>query len=240
VKLHLTIVKDADVGVVGGQTIVANVVVVHREKKPPHEFYYIIVYKKSMSTNDTLVWMTSLQGRVVDVGVNLMRKISQQSLARPPCVVFDVDSTLLINNDNGNDSFKVQRVGKTLFDFAAAENIPIYIVTARAKSKWALNYLVKQLRTLGYDDSKIKGIYMQSKEFIDNDDGGAKFKVEARKQIGATHTIVLNAGDRWGDVIDVEHTQTLADQIPSAENIYVGIRPAEPFTVYSVKFPEED
>jgi len=203
-------------------------------------FYYIIVYKKNMSTNDSLVWMTSREGRVVDVGVNLIHKVSQQNLHKPPCVVFDVDETLIRNNYNDDDTFKVHRVGKSLFDFTAFKNIPIYIVTARAKSKWALQYLMKQLRAAGYDDTKIKGIYMQPKEFIDNNDGGAAFKAQARKKIGAEHTIVLNAGDRWGDVIDkdIDTARTLADQIPQAKNIYVGIRPSEPFTLYSVKFPE--
>lgn len=185
---------------------------------------------------DSLVWMTGLGTRAANVAVNLMHRLSQQPLARPPCVVFDVDATLLVNHET-NDSFKVQPVGKTLFDFAAQAGLPIYIVTARAKSPWALKYLVKQLRALGYDDSKIKGIYMQSKEFIANDDAGAAFKAVARQQIGASHTIVLNAGDRWGDVVQ---DNTLSNKIPSAENIYVGVRPAEPYTIYGVKFPEVD
>lgn len=195
-----------------------------------------------MATDDKLLWMTKNPNTAAQVGANIVDRALRWDLERPPCMVFDVDETLILNNPNDDDTFKVQQVGKTLFDYGAARNIPIFIVTARAKSKWAVNYLMKQLRKAGYDTSNIKGAYLQPRTYVDKGDGGAAFKKMARDKIGADYTIVLNAGDRWGDHISHDNSTdkgTIAVNVPTTKDTYVGIAPRERHIVYGLKFPEE-
>ena len=152
--------------------------------------------------DDHLIWMTSNAAKAAQVGANVIDQSVAWGLKKPPAVVFDVDETLILNHPTDDDRFKVQPVGKALFEFASKRNVPVFIVTARAKSQWARRLLQKQLEKAGYDLSNVKGVYMQPKEFVGLEDGGAAFKKKARAQIEASHTIVLNAGDRWGDVTD--------------------------------------
>lgn len=191
------------------------------------------------SDSDKLLWMTSRPRRAAMVGANILQRSLAWNLPKPPCVVFDVDETLILNHPTKEDAFKTHPVGKSLFNYAAENNVPIFVVTARAKSQWAKNYLLKQLKHVGYDTSKIKGVYMQAKAWIDNDDGGAVFKKAAREKIAQTHTIVVNAGDRWSDVVTEHDTAKLQTRVPLTENIYVGIKPLESHTLYAMKFPDE-
>lgn len=193
----------------------------------------------SSDNDDKLLWMTSRPKRAAMVGVNLLQRSLKWNLKKPPCVVFDVDETLILNHPTNEDAFKVQNVGKALYQHAAQYNVPIFLVTARAKSQWAKNYLMKQLQHAGYDTTKIAGIYMQAKAWIDNEDGGAVFKHAAREKIGKTHTIVVNAGDRWSDVVTSHDSHMLETQVPYTENIYVGVKPSEPHTLYAMKFPDD-
>jgi predicted secreted acid phosphatase len=190
--------------------------------------------------NDELLWMTSNPYRAALVGANVMSQSKHWNLEKPPCVVFDVDETMLLNHPSGDDTFKTQKVGKSLFQHAAKENIPVFIVTARAKSQWAKKYLVEQLKATGYDLSNVRGIYMQSRAFIDNEDGGADFKRHARDKIGESYTIVVNAGDRWTDVLRNHSTSSsISGSVPYTTGVYVGVKPADPYTLYSIKFPDE-
>ena len=188
---------------------------------------------------DELVWMTTRPTRAALVAANILHRSFHWNLKRPACVVFDIDETLLLNNPLNNDTIKVQQVGKTLFDTAAEQDVPIFLVTARAKCTWTLKYIKEQLRSLGYDLSKIKGVYMQPKSFIENRDGGAVFKKQARKMIGENYTIVLNLGDKWGDVLTNFENEGIQKKVTQTKNTYIGIKPAESFTLYSMKFPDE-
>ena len=241
-KLPRSVVERPYMRVVRRKWIVpfyGMVIVVHKFRIESVDYYIIDNKKKMSSTNDKLLWMTSQPKRAAMVGVNLLHRAQQWNLKKPPCVVFDVDATLILNHPSKEDVFKTQKVGKALFQYAAQNNVPIYLLTARAKSQWSKNYLVKQLQQSGYDMTKVKGIYMQAKAWIDNQDGGAVFKKAAREKIGQTHTIVVNAGDRWSDVVTAHKSDALPNQVPYTDNIYVGIKPAESHTLYSMKFPDE-
>lgn len=187
--------------------------------------------------DDHLIWMTSNAAKAAQVGANVIDQSVAWGLKKPPAVVFDVDETLILNHPTDDDRFKVQPVGKALFEFASKRNVPVFIVTARAKSQWARRLLQKQLEKAGYDLSNVKGVYMQPKEFVGLEDGGAAFKKKARAQIGASHTIVLNAGDRWGDVTDPG--SSITKRVPNTSQAYVSLRPSEPQTLFGIKFPDE-
>ncbi len=194
---------------------------------------------QTVDEKDELLWMTTRPTRAALVAANILHRSFHWDLKKPPCVVFDIDETLLLNNPNNDDTIKVERVGKTIFDTAAEQNVAIFLVTARAKCNWTLKYIKEQLRTLGYDLSKVKGVYMQSKSFLENKDGGAVYKKAAREIIGNKYTIVLNLGDKWGDVLTNFDSNEVRRKVSQTKNTYIGIKPAEPFTLYSMKFPDE-
>ena len=59
------------------------------------------------------------------------------------------------------------------------------------------------------------------------------------KIIGEKYTIVLNLGDKWGDVLTNLEDEGIQKKVTQTKNTYIGIKPAEPFTLYSMKFPDE-
>ena len=191
----------------------------------------------SANDGDRLVWMTGNASKAAQVGANVIDQSAAWGLDKPPAVVFDVDETLILNQPGDDEGFKPHPVGKALYQFAAKRAVPAFIVTARGKSQWGRRYLEKQLRRAGYDLSNVKGVYMQPKGFHGMEDGGAAFKRQARARIGETHTIVLNAGDRWGDVTDP--AAPIVKRVPNTANVYVSVRPAEPHTLFGMKFPDE-
>ena len=211
--------------------------------------YYLLYDKKNTPRmnhsdfRDQVIWMSSRPSRVKGVAELVVDTALAMPLSKPPCFVFDVDETLLINHPKLDNYFRAQPVGKELFDLAVARNIPIFVVTARRKSKWTMAFVIAQLKRLGYQTDAIKGFYMVPKEHDNSDDrGGAGYKKRARQIIGADYHILLNCGDRWGDC--VLHHDNESDKGTVAEKIkyegrYVGLTSAEPHILHSIKFPEE-
>ena len=93
--------------------------------------------------------------------------------------------------------------------------------------------LKDRLEALGYDLSNVKKIYMVSKAFDDDDDYGGRFKREARSRIAKTHSILINAGDRWSDLSAGGEPE---DSAPS----YAIVDPQEEGVLQGIKFPEID
>ena len=122
-----------------------------------------------------------------------------------------------------------------MYEWAATNHVDIYLLTARRKSPDAFAFAKKQLSKLGYDLSAVRKVYMVSQEYDDDEDAGARFKRNVRKRLAKTHCIVLNAGDRWGDI-------TLSDQRPSGApsdtRVYMGIvSKGETAQLQGIKFP---
>lgn len=170
------------------------------------------------------------------------KKTKNKKNTKPLAACFDIDETLLRNSEyygrESEDEYSVQKCGKMLYGYCAKNNIAIFLVTARRKSNQAKEYVKRQLSDLGYDLSKVKGLYMTSMEFDHLEDAGAAFKKEARAKICENYTIIINAGDRWTDVASDEAARELEKNHES--NIYIGIVPNENGIVQGVKFPEFD
>lgn len=192
-------------------------------------------------TSDSVIWTTQNKNSALTVALTIVDNALQKALIRPPAAIFDVDETLLMNHAN-DDRFAVQETGKQMFEYLVERNVPVFLVTARRKSPWAFRYLMAQLERLGYHIPHISGVYMLSKEFDHMSDGGAAFKRAARQKIGEKYVVVLNAGDRWGDVMtnhdNGSSTGTAACNIKT-RNRYVGVSPEEPYVLHGVKFPDE-
>ena len=158
---------------------------------------------------------------------------------KPLAAIFDIDETLLKNSEyytKKEDLYAVQPCGKILYNYCVKNDIQIFLVTARRKSAEAKDYVVRQLRDLGYDLSDVK-LYMTSREYDHLNDAGAKFKAAARKKITQNYIVIMNCGDRWTDVSEKD-ADALEKEYPRDK--YVGIKPDEEGILHAIKFPEYD
>ncbi len=181
-----------------------------------------------------IVWTTQNAHRAAVVALASAQHALDLGTKLPPAAVFDIDETLLRNHPTNDDKVSVHPVGKRMYDWAAQNNVTVFLLTARRKSPDAFAFAKKQLAALGYDLSAVRKVYMVSSEYDDDEDAGAAFKRTVRTRIARAHSIVLNAGDRWGDV-------TLSERRPSgapAKNTYVGVVSNEPGVLQGIKFPE--
>lgn len=172
------------------------------------------------------------------VAINVATKFGRGLKKR--AAIFDIDETLLKNGEyygKSEDDYAVQPCGKMLFNWCVKNGVTIFLVTARAKSDRARDYAVEQLDKLGYDVKKnVKGLYMTSSEYDEEDDAGASFKAEARKKIlKEGYTVVMNCGDRWTDLVDPEDEEQCEEL---EEDMYIGIKPKDPQILHAIKFPE--
>ena len=115
-----------------------------------------------------------------------------------PAAVFDVDETLLLNHPSDDGRYRANPPVVALYDHVDA-GFDTYIVTARRKSDWSMNYLKKQLAGIGVRDPK--RIYMVTKAY-DRDPSASRFKRDARERIQTKHgaQIILNVGDQASDM----------------------------------------
>ena len=178
-----------------------------------------------------VLWTSANESNVATIAMMNAQRALDMGVRNTAAAVFDIDETLLRNR--GDDRVAVQPVGKKLFEFASAKGMDIYLVTARRKSKDSYEFAKKQLEALGYDLSNVKKIYMVSKAFDDDDDYGGRFKREARSRIAKTHSILINAGDRWSDLSAGGEPE---DSAPS----YAIVDPQEEGVLQGIKFPEID
>ena len=135
---------------------------------------------------------------IKDFTLRVLNKFKQD--ASKLAIVFDVDETLLLNHeDESLNKFAANKPIVDIYNHALKLGYDIFIITARRKSAWAKQYLLKQLKALGM--TKFKSIYMLSKEF-DQDPSASRFKLEARKRIRAKYEkqILCNIGDSISDL----------------------------------------
>ena len=189
----------------------------------------------TLSPNDSVVWASADPEKIVTAATRAAKRALDQKTRKPPAAIFDIDGTLLKNGDN--DSYAVQPIGKQLYDWCLAHEIPVFIITARRKSPKALEYLKLQLTKLGYDLSAVKGVYMLSKEYDDHDHDGF-FKESARAKLTNDYSIILNAGDKWSDVTN--KTEPPKNVTRADVDMYMCVSPAEPGILQGIKFPLEE
>jgi len=182
-----------------------------------------------------IVWISENPRNAAMVAIASAQHALNLGTRLPPAAVFDIDETLLRNR--ADDRVTVQPAGKQMFEWAAKNNVAIFLLTARRKSPDAFAFAKKQLRALGYGlKGNVRKIYMVSRAYDGDKDAGARFKRTIRQRIAASHSIVLNAGDRWGDV-------TLSTSAPAnapRENAYMGVVSGESGVLQGIKFPEVD
>lgn len=116
-------------------------------------------------------------------------------------VVFDIDATVLYNNNdqivNAEPNFKVQ----PLYDIARSLRIPVHFVTARIGTPENRAQTVRQLIALGFN--WFDSLYMRPVDTPATYDAIGRYKLSARRAIerAGNKRILLNVGDQWTDLL---------------------------------------
>ena len=150
-----------------------------------------------------------------------------------PVAVFDVDETLLFNHPDQEDTIGLNRNVRPVYTYLKRMRVPMYVVTARARTQGSYDYLRRQLEALGY--TGFQGMYLTPREYVD-DDSPARYKYDARAELQKHHTIILNVGDQITDHLGAE--QQLAQ--PVRRDMYYGLHDTAHPAQLSIKLPEFD
>ena len=123
--------------------------------------------------------------------------ISANEYDKPPAAVFDIDETLLLNDDSADCYlFRGNKpVLKAARDLHRA-GCTIFAVTARTESPTTEIFARNQLKKL--DCPPIEHIYAFP-EHRSVEGTASQFKWDARQAISDTHTVLINTGDQCSD-----------------------------------------
>ena len=141
-------------------------------------------------------------------------------LAAKPCIVLDIDGTVLLNEDDGATRCVLHF--HSLVQACVANGIAVFCVTARPEDKDNRAYTLRQLEKCNL--APVSHVYMRAP-----DAEYATYKYRARKNIAAHgFTVLLTVGDQWADVSvrdappEIKDDQTYVGQM--GDNLQFGIK----------------
>jgi hypothetical protein len=191
------------------------------------------VYNVDEQHPPNLLWSTTNGNVAAAAAIHVLETYGPH--VSKPCIVADVDETLLLNpEDESSGKFRINPPVKRIVQKAMEMNIPMYVVTARRKSHFGVDYLQHQMDKLHYNVTKT---YMMNKEFH-HLRSASPFKLEARKRIARQEgcTILVNLGDQASDMFLTTPTnKTFASHL--ADTKYHGIAYADGLCLLSIKLP---
>lgn len=150
---------------------------------------------------------------VEDVGMAVQWALAflgcMKSLAKSPCVVFDIDGTVLLNQEGGATKCVVPF--RRLLEACNANGIQVFYVTARTDTPSNRRYTVRQLEKCGVEN--MADLYMRPAN-----SSYTLYKYAARRHIEKDgHTILLAVGDQMPDVnfcdLPLDDSKTYVGQI---------------------------
>ena len=132
-----------------------------------------------------------------------------RKLARKPCIVLDIDGTVLLNEANG--ATKCVLHFHSLCAACTNHGITVFCVTARPEDAQNRSYTERQLEKCRIEP--VAHVYMRPPEA----DYGT-YKYRARKAIAARgYTVLLTVGDQFADIAVTEAPPEIED-----DKVYVG------------------
>lgn len=143
-----------------------------------------------------------------------------------PCVVLDIDGTVLLNSPSG--STKCVKHFKSLSDACSNNGITLFCITARPEESYNRTYTLRQLDKCGI--APVNNVYMRPPrtEY-------ATYKSGARKSIVKMgYSILLTIGDQFADITiqnpppEIDDTKTYVGQM--GDNKEFGIKLSSEFT----------
>ena len=164
-----------------------------------------------MSSNYWTNWPTK-GGYVTDlnwaskVAIDYLRKLKQTKNITRPCVIFDVDETLVFGDPE-------EKIGVREMELGDHGGQPIFVLPPNPQ----VVKIVKEARTLGMkiivltarpSTSKLATItnldmfhIPYDKVIMNDNDEDPEFKIRMRRRIGEQYSIVLICGDQPADVL---------------------------------------
>ena len=124
-------------------------------------------------------------------------------LAQKPCIVLDIDGTILLNESNG--STKCVRHLTALADACVAHGIAIFCITARPDEEDNRAYTLRQLEKCRI--TKVEHVYMRPAraEY-------GSYKFNARQDVAAKgYKILLTIGDQFADIAAEDPPEEIRD-----------------------------
>lgn len=114
-------------------------------------------------------------------------------------LVFDIDATLLANENSDACHAHLIYPIKRIYDLARQMSLPIFLVTARAETVDGRAFTTAQLDCLGLRD--YDGLYMRPPIHPPNVSNISIYKMECRRQLiqETGRRIFMNLGDQWSD-----------------------------------------
>lgn len=130
-------------------------------------------------------------------------------LAAKPCVVLDIDGTVLLNFPNGSTKCVVhfQRLCRA----CAANDITIFCITARAEENENRAYTMRQLEKCNI--GPVEHVYMRPP---DAEYGTYKYRMR-QAIVAKGYRVLLTIGDQFADVSKKDPPKELRDDV-----IYIG------------------
>uniref|UniRef100_A0A6C0BZV6 Polynucleotide kinase n=1 Tax=viral metagenome TaxID=1070528 RepID=A0A6C0BZV6_9ZZZZ len=130
-------------------------------------------------------------------------------MAPKPCVILDIDGTVLLNASGGLTKCVLHF--KSLCDACSANGIALFCVTARPEDSSNRLYTLRQLEKCGI--KPIRKVYMRPSKAE-----YARYKYNARKEIATSgHAVLLTIGDQFADISLEEPPREIDDT-----KIYIG------------------
>lgn len=137
-------------------------------------------------------------------------------------IVFDIDATVLYNNNdqvvNAEPNFKVQ----PLYDVARSLRVPVHFVTARIGTPDNRAHTMRQLIALGFN--WFDSLYMRPVDTPTTYDAIGRYKLSARRAIerAGNKSILLNVGDQWTDLLaaDAKMVEQLNASFPQSHVLF--------------------
>lgn len=130
-------------------------------------------------------------------------------LALKPCIVLDIDGTVLLNERDGATRCVLHF--HSLVSACTQNDITVFCVTARPEDPDNRAYTMRQLEKCGV--TPVAKVYMRAP-----DAEYATYKYRARRNIAAHgFTVLLTVGDQWADISLKEPPGEIAD-----DETYVG------------------
>ena len=147
----------------------------------------------------------------------------RQHCRRPhPCIVLDIDDTVLACRNH-----RVHRNEPLYFiyRYALKHGIKVFFVTARRHSFAAQLWTRQQLSLLGYDE--YHGLSLMPRKFVAQRTAAHYKNLVRSTLVRQGHTLLLNAGDQWSDLMVLRKPGSAPRECPSPHRHY-GIVSAGP------------
>lgn len=155
-----------------------------------------------------------------EIASEVIRRWSRVKRPRPGCAVFDIDGTLLQNDEvamgedfdpatttaSVADCTKVptprMRDVHAILRRARDAGLRIILLTARREDPYVRTFTVKQLRHVGLGPDFYDSLIMTPQVLRDSAEGVFGFKKECRRHLSRLWgPVVLNVGDMWTDLL---------------------------------------